>query len=76
LRGQRFGGPAAASTNEFETDRRNALRLLHPTRYIQLKQQYDTIASPAFGTNVRFTNNDSVITARWGLNYIFGASPY
>ena len=44
--------------------------------YIQLKQQYDTFYSPAFGTNVRFTNNDSVITARWGLNYIFGASPY
>ena len=44
--------------------------------YIQFKQQYDTIYSPAFAANRRFTNNDSVITARWGLNYIFGAAPY
>jgi outer membrane immunogenic protein len=44
--------------------------------YIQLKQQQDTFFSPFSGTNFRFTNNDSIVTARWGLNYIFGAVPY
>ena len=41
--------------------------------YMQLKQQQDTFFSPNAGANFRFTNNDSAVVARVGLNYIFGA---
>ena len=44
--------------------------------YMQLKQQQDTFFSPNAGANFRFTNNDSAVVARVGLNYIFGAGSY
>ena len=40
--------------------------------YMQLKQQQETFFSPNAGANFRFTNNDSAVIARVGLNYIFG----
>jgi outer membrane immunogenic protein len=40
--------------------------------YVQLRQQQDSFFSPNRGNNVRFTNNDSVVTARIGINYLFG----
>jgi outer membrane immunogenic protein len=45
--------------------------------YMQLKQQQDTFVSPVqLGNTFRFTNNDSAVVARMGINYIFGARAY
>jgi outer membrane immunogenic protein len=43
--------------------------------YMNVKQYQDNFLS-INTSNYRFTNNDSVIVARWGVNYIFGGRAY
>jgi outer membrane immunogenic protein len=44
--------------------------------YMQFKQQQETFFSPINAANFRFSNNDSVVVARMGVNYIFNTGAY
>ena len=44
--------------------------------YINVKQYHDNFFSPVQNGNFRFTNNDSAVVARLGVNYIFGGRAY